>query len=91
MIDVIEYDRWKQLEVVWSRRALRPSYWREGQRTFIVDSTPIRVYTDNQVPLPNTYHFYYHPRFGVVKALNEDGTKIDKSPLCEKLDKEIFG
>ena len=37
------------------------------------------------------FDYYLHPDFGVVKALNDGGTLVDKSPLCEQYDKELFG
>ena len=91
VIDIREYVRFKSFEDYQS--GLKNFYFRA--RVINIDGCLITVkdvhHEHTTLLRINKYDFFVHLAFGVVKALNDGGTLIDKSPLCEKLDKEIFG
>lgn len=87
MIDVEEYTRFLELEARMQGRPLKPPYI-QGAYAW---KPPGEVLVWNGGPrIPNKYDYFLHPRWGVVKALNDGGTLISKSPVCEALDRELF-
>jgi hypothetical protein len=82
MIDIAEYTRWLELEA--------RMHGKEPHNPYITYcafwNTPI-----GWVRVAGLPQYYWHPRFGVVKAMVDGGYVISKSPLCVQLDLEIFG
>ena len=85
MIDTREYKRFLELHDI--SRQLR-FFVRNYDELYV--SKAERVIVKLQGRRVKKYDYFWHDRFGVVRALNDGGTLIDKSPVCEALDRELF-
>jgi hypothetical protein len=96
MIDIAEYDRFLAAEVHYHDRPLKSKFIKWEPKNDAPRSWRLRDKHNGQDieviygGVIMKYNYFCHPRFGVVKALNDGGTVICKSPVCESLDKELF-
>jgi len=86
-MNTVEYDRYRRIEKSSETKLLVTSF---------ADSVDVQLKGHHAVhvyPSISTAAGRYSfamSRFGVVKLLSEDGTRIDKSPLCYELDKALL-
>lgn len=85
MIDTAEYDRFLEAEARYHDRPLK-----EDIPQIVVNQVARRPPDKHGNQPILKYDYFLHPRFGVVKALNDGGTLVCKSPVCEALDRELF-
>jgi hypothetical protein len=86
MIDVVEYNRWRLIEEKFKNIDTRMII--NGQLRYVPECCgPLNL----PMAKVEKYDYFVSQSLGVVKALNDTGTLIDKSPVCEQMDKDLFG
>lgn len=84
MIDVREYKRFLQAAVDMKLR------WQREKVEYMFPAFIGGVLVYGVSTKTRKYDYFLHPTFGVVVVLDDDGNLLQKTPLCEEIDKEIF-
>lgn len=87
MINIVEYQRYKQLEQ--DMAELCRLFHHETITSRVVHLTGRRPTIVHPSTVPCERYDFVMTRFGVVKQLDDDGVRYDKSPLCVELDNAV--